>query len=148
LNLPYTNWDGNVSCNRGTRSYINSLVWENGFTQVVDRPTQGDALLDVYLVRHGVSFTASSIVQEIRDHHGGILEFEWEENCCVPRIENLVPVYHKTDVLGLQTLPRDKFGIWASDGSSVEEIWNNFKGTVSENAEVLFHIKYFENPGP
>ena len=49
-----------MSCNRGTRSYINSLVWENGFTQVVDRPTQGDALLDVYLVRHGVSF---SIVQ-------------------------------------------------------------------------------------
>jgi hypothetical protein len=31
-------------------------------------------------------------------------------------------VYHKTDVLDLQTLPRDNFGIWASNGSCGEEI--------------------------
>jgi hypothetical protein len=54
-------------------------------------------LLDVYLVRPESSFTASSIVQGISDHHGIILEAEWEENSCVTQVEKLVPVYHKTD---------------------------------------------------
>jgi len=122
LNLPYADWNGNTGCNSGTQAFINSWVWENGFTQAVDSPTRGDALLDVYLVRSESSFTASSIVQGISDHHGVILEVEWEENCCVPQVEKLVSMYHKTDVLGLQTHLRNKFGIWASNGSSVEEI--------------------------
>jgi hypothetical protein len=45
----------------------------------------------------------------------------------------LVPVYHKADILGLQTLLWDKFGIWASNGICMEAIWNNFKETVSES---------------
>jgi hypothetical protein len=60
------------------------------------------------------------------------LEIEWEENCCVPQVEKLVPVYHKKDVSGLQTLLCNKFGIWASNGSGVEEIWNNFKEVASK----------------
>jgi len=65
--------------------------------QVVHTPTPGDTLLDVYLVRPEISFTASSIVQGISVHHGVILKVEWEENC-VSQLEKLVPVYHKTDV--------------------------------------------------
>jgi hypothetical protein len=61
-------------------SIMNTLVWENGFSQVVCSLTRGDALLDVYLVRPESSFTSSSIVQGISDHHGVILEVEWEEN--------------------------------------------------------------------
>ena len=110
-------------------------MWENGFIQLVDRPTRWDALLDIYLVRHGISFTASSIVQRISDHHGGILEVELEENYCEPQVEALVPVYHKTNVLVLQAILRDKFGILASNGSCVEEIWNNFKELVSESIQ-------------
>jgi hypothetical protein len=70
LNLPYADWNGNTGCNSGTQAFIKSLVWENGFTQVVDSPTGGDALLDVYIVRPEISFTASSIrvVQGISDH--------------------------------------------------------------------------------
>jgi hypothetical protein len=111
------------------------LVWENGLTQVVDSPARGDALLDVYLVRPESLLTASSTVLGISDHHAVILEVEWEESCCVSQVEKLVPVYHKTDVLGLQTLLRDKFGTWASNGTSVEKIWNNFKEIVSESIE-------------
>ena len=62
LNLLYAHRNGNAECNSGTQALINSLVWENGFTQVVDRPTRGDALLYVYPVRPESSFTASSIV--------------------------------------------------------------------------------------
>jgi len=100
----------------------------------------------MFILRHGISFTASSIVQGISAHHGGILEVEWEENCCEPHVEMLVPVYHKTDVLALQALLRDKFGIWASNGRCVEEIWNNFKETVSDSIQLLFHVKYLDKP--
>jgi hypothetical protein len=130
FNLSYADWNGNAGRISGTRRFINTLVWENGFSEVVDSPNRGDALLDVYLVRPGSSFTASSIVQGISDHHVVVLEVEWEENCCVPQVERLVPLYHNTDVVGLQTLLRDKFGIWASNGSSLEEIWDNFKEIV------------------
>jgi len=137
LNLPYADWNGNTGCNIGTQAFINSWVWENGFTQVVDSPTRGAALLDVYLARPEVSFTASSIVQGISDHHGVILEVEWKENCCVPQVEKLVPMCQKTDSLGLQTYFRDKFATWAS----VLEIWNNLKDIVSESIERFFPHK-------
>jgi hypothetical protein len=81
LNLPYVDWNGNTGCNNGTQAFINGFVWGNGFSQVVDSPTRGDAMLDVYLVRPQSSFTASSLVQGISDHYGVILEAEWEENC-------------------------------------------------------------------
>jgi len=44
-------------------------------------------------------------------------------------------VYNKTDVLGLQTFLHEKFAVWASSGSSVEERWNNFKNIVCESLE-------------
>ena len=68
------------------------------------------------------SFTSSSIVQGVSDHHGVMLEVELEESGCEPQVERVVPVYNKTDVLGLQTLLRDNFAVWASNGSCVEDI--------------------------
>ena len=49
LNLPYADWNGNAGGNNGTQALINSLVWENGYGQVIDSPTRGDALLNVYI---------------------------------------------------------------------------------------------------
>jgi hypothetical protein len=56
-----------------------------------------------------------------------ILEVEWEDTCSKPQLERVVPVFNKTDVSGLQTFLHNKFVVWASNGSSMEEIWNNFK---------------------
>ena len=39
LNLPYANWNGNAGGNIGTQALINSLVWENSYSQIVDSPT-------------------------------------------------------------------------------------------------------------
>jgi len=64
-----------------------------------------------------------------------ILEVDWEENYCEPQGERVVAVYNRADILGLQTFLRDKFAGWASNGSSVEEIWNNFKNIVYESLE-------------
>ena len=78
---------------------------------VIDSPFRGDALLDVFLVRPGSSVTSSSTVQGISDHHGVILEVEWEEGCYEPQIERVVPVYNTTDGLGLQIFLREKFAV-------------------------------------
>jgi hypothetical protein len=111
LNLPCADWNGNSGGNNGTHALTNSLVWENGYNQVVDSPTRGDALLGVYFVRPESLFTSSSIVQRISDHHRVMLEVEWDENGSEPQVERVVPVYNKTDVLGLQTFLPDKFAV-------------------------------------
>jgi hypothetical protein len=45
------------------------------------------------------------------------------------------PGVHKTDVIGLQTFLRENFPVWASNGSYVEEIWDNFKNIEYECIE-------------
>jgi hypothetical protein len=64
-----------------------------------------------------------------------MLEVEWFESGSESKVERVVPVYNKTDVLGLQTFLRDKFAVWASNGSCVKEIRNNFKSIVHECIE-------------
>ena len=98
------------------------MVCENGYSQVIDSPTRGDAILDVFLVRPEVSGNSSCTVQGISDHHGVILEVEWEEGCCELQVESVVPVYNKTGGLCLETFLREKFAVWASNGSRVEKI--------------------------
>jgi len=133
--LPHADCKGNARGNSGKQRLINGLVWENGYSQVNESPTRGDGLLDFYLVRPEISVTSSNIVQGISVHNGVILEVDREENCFQPQLERVIPVYNKTEILGLQTLLRDKFTVWASNGSSVEELWNNFKNIVHESVE-------------
>jgi len=64
-----------------------------------------------------------------------ILGVEREDTCTEPQVQRLVPVYNKTDVSGLQIFLRDKFVVWASNGSDGEEIWINFKNIVYESIE-------------
>jgi hypothetical protein len=47
LNLPYADWNGHVGGNKKTQALINTLVWDKGYSQVIDSPTRGAALLDV-----------------------------------------------------------------------------------------------------
>jgi hypothetical protein len=51
------------------------------------------------------------------------------------KLERLVPVYHKANVLGLQTFLRDKFAIWARNGRCVEAVCNTFKNAILESIE-------------
>jgi hypothetical protein len=127
--------NGKAGGNGVTQALISSLVWENGFSLVIESQTRGDAILDVYLVQPESSCTCSSIVHGISDHHGVILEVDWKENFFEPQLERVIPVYNKTDVLGLQTFLHDRFADWASNSSSVEQIWNHFKNIVHESVE-------------
>jgi hypothetical protein len=38
LNLPYADWNGHAEKFRETQVFLNRLVWENSYTQVVNRP--------------------------------------------------------------------------------------------------------------
>jgi len=58
-------------------------------------------------------------------------------------------VYNKTDVQDLQTFLSDKLTVGASNGSCVEEIWNNFKNIVYKCIERLVPRKILiKNSGP
>jgi len=92
--------------NSGTQSLINRLVWKNGYSQVNESPTRGDALLDVSLVRPESSVTSSNIVQGISDHNEVMLEVDWEENCLESQLERVVSVYNITEVRIRKLLPR------------------------------------------
>jgi hypothetical protein len=74
LNLPCANWNGHADKCRVIQVFLNRLVWENGYTQKVNSPTRGDALLDFYLVQPESAFTSCSDVQGISDQRVVLLE--------------------------------------------------------------------------
>jgi hypothetical protein len=149
LNLPQANWNGDAGKTSGIQVFVNKLVWENGYTQVVSGPTRGDALLDIYLLRHDNMLNSCNNAPGISDHSRVLLEVEWDENCQEKKIERTAPVYHKTDVLGLQNFLREKFSLSAGNGSSVEEIWKSYKEIVFEGIERFVPKKILsKNPDP
>jgi hypothetical protein len=79
LNLPQVDWKGVAGGDSLTQAFINRLVWDNGYTQVVGKPTRGYSLLDVYLVRPESALISCGTVQGISDHCGVLLDVEWEE---------------------------------------------------------------------
>jgi len=97
---------------------------------MVDTPTRGNSLLDIYLIRPESAFITCSTVQGISDHCGILLDVEWIGSGVVPQQKRSVPAYHKTDVIGLQTFLWDKLTTWANNGSCVEDIWNKFKDII------------------
>jgi len=98
------------------------------------------------MVRPESVVTYSGVVQGISDHQAVILEVKWKETCRETQAERLVPVYNKTDIIGLQTFLWNKFEAWASNGKSIEEIWNNFKNIVQESIELFVpHKKLRKN---
>ena len=102
-------------------------MWDNGYTQVVGKPTRGDSLLDVYLLRPESALISCGTVQGISEHCGVLLDVEWAEKVFVTQKKRLVPAYHKTNVLGLQQFLRDKLPTWANNGSCVEDM-EKFQG--------------------
>jgi len=79
LNLPQVDWKGIADSTIVTQAFINGLVWNNGYSQVVGKPTRGDSLLDVYLVRPESALISCGTVQGISDHFGVLLDVEWAE---------------------------------------------------------------------
>jgi hypothetical protein len=146
LNLPQAIWNGDAEKASGLEAFVNNLVWENGYTQVVSCPTRGHAMLDNYVLRPESSLIACNIFTGISDHSGVLLEVEWDENRRAPKAERIVPVYYKTDAIGLQTFLREKFELCTGNGSCMQEIWNSYKGYNFRGYQTLFTQK--RNPDP
>jgi hypothetical protein len=79
--------------------------------------------LYIYLLRPESSLISSNILPGISDHKWVLLEVEWDAIFKETKVERTVPLYYKTDVLGLQAFLRGKLNLWAGNGSCVEEIW-------------------------
>ena len=145
LNLPFADWNGNAGGNSETHALLNTLVWENGYSQVADSPSRGDALLEVYVyrVRLERSFTSSSIVQGISDYYGVMLEVEWEESGCEPQVEGVVPLHNETDVRGYK--PSSAINSQYGQATAVAwRIWNNLKNIIYECIERFVPRKNLE----
>jgi hypothetical protein len=130
LNLPQVDWKAVAEGNSVTQAFINRLVWDNGYTQVVGKLIRGDSLLNVYLIRPENALISCDSVQGISDHCGVLLDVEWIGSGVVTQQKWSVPAYHKTDVIALQNFLWDKLPTWANNGSCVEDIWNNFKDII------------------
>ena len=62
-----------------------------------------------------------------------LFEAKWDEICRQPKVDRIVPVYHKTDVLVLQAFLLETFNLWAGNGSCVQEIWKTYTDTNFES---------------
>jgi len=73
----------------------------------------------------------------------------WVERGLENHEKRLIPIYHKTYVLGLQNFLWDKLPTWASSGSCVEDIWIKFKDIVLDGIERFVPHKILkQNPDP
>jgi hypothetical protein len=84
LNLPKAVWNGDVEEASRFQVLVNSLVRDNGYTQVVSGPTRGDALLDIYLIKPESLLISCNVLSGISDHNGVLLEVEWDVICRKP----------------------------------------------------------------
>jgi hypothetical protein len=86
--------------------------------------------LDIYLLRPECLLISYNILPRISDCKGVLLEVEWDEICWEPKVERIVPVYHKTDVSGLQAFLWENFYLWAGNDSCMEDVWKNYKDVI------------------
>ena len=149
LILPQADWKGDAEKASGIQTFVNNLFCDNGYNQAVSGPTRGEALLDICLLKPEISLISCNILTGISDHDGVLLEVERDDNCREPEVERIVPVYQKTDVLGLQAFLREKFNLWAGNGSCVEEIWKSYKDIILEGIKRYVAQKIMsKNPDP
>ena len=95
--------------------------------------------MGIFLPKPESSLISCNILPGISDHRGVLLEVELDEICREPKVERIVSVYHKTDVLGLQTFLREKFNLWAGNGSCVQEIRKSYKDIIFEGIKRYLH---------
>ena len=98
LNLPYSDWNINAGWNNGNKSFTNSLVWENGFTETVDSQLEG-----IHFVLSEIPFTASGTLQGISDHSFRV----W--NVCLFAITTMVAQKHVNIAVNIQRLSSVSF---------------------------------------
>jgi hypothetical protein len=70
LNLLQVEWMGEAEGTSVTQTYINRLVWDSGYNQLVCKPTRGNSLLDVYIIQPESAFISCGTLQGIGDHWG------------------------------------------------------------------------------
>ena len=105
--------------------------------------------MDTDILRPESSLTSCNILPGISDHNMVLLEVEWGGICREPKVERIVPVYHKTDVLGSQAFLPEKFKLWAGNDSCVEEIRKNYRNIIFQGIKRYIPQKFLSKiPDP
>jgi hypothetical protein len=73
--------------------------------------------LDKYLLRPELSLISCNILPGITAHCKVLLEVEWNEIFGMPKVERILRVYHKTDVLFLRGFHLETFSLWLGYGN-------------------------------
>ena len=87
LNLHRADWKRDAEKASGFQAFVNNLVCDNGYIQIVSGPTRGDALLDIQPLIPESSFISCNILPGISDHNGVSLEVQWDENWWETKVE-------------------------------------------------------------
>ena len=105
--------------------------------------------MDIYLLKPESSLISCNVLPGISDHDGVLMEVEWDEICWETKVERIIPVYHKTNVLGLHVFLWEEFNLRAGNGSRVEEIWKSYKNIIFEGIKRYVPQKILsKNPDP
>lgn len=132
LNLPDANWKGEV-CDRKLQTRVNRLVWEQGLTQVVDKPTRQGAILDIFLVYPAEMFLSCEVFQGISDHKAVMVEVQVNVIKRPKAKGTIVRQYRKANLEGLRSFLREKYNNFLRTEGGIEEQWGAFK-TIVETA--------------
>jgi hypothetical protein len=84
------------------------------------------------LLRAENSLLSCNILPGTSDHNRVLLDVEWDEILGEPKVERIVPLYHKTDILGLLAYLRERLNLWGGNGRCVEEIWKSYSDIIFE----------------
>jgi hypothetical protein len=98
----------------------------------------------------------SHVLREIFESLRGILKLyvfilrfltKFITTFCDPQVERIVPLYHKTDVLGLQAFLREKFKLWAGNYQAALKRLSKELLVAKRNAQETFLRSVLQNEG-
>jgi hypothetical protein len=139
FNQPNIEWENRTikpghwaNANVGNR--LLDVVEDNCFEQVVDKPTRGDNILDLFLT------TKQSLVEEVKvepgvsDHHAVLVEVQLNS-----RRKKLPPrkVYlrNKADISGIKKYLEDFQDSYFSNKSSIQNDWDKIEGAIKNTMD-------------
>ncbi len=118
LNLSDINWQGEV-CDRKIQLIINKLVWDAGMTQVVDKPTHQNSMLDISPID---MLYYCDVIQGISDHNAVVLEINATISKVNDKIGNRIWQYRKADINGLQHFLKLNYAVLEKLGGGLEDM--------------------------
>ncbi|XP_060567389.1 uncharacterized protein LOC132726133 [Ruditapes philippinarum] len=134
FNLPDINWSNNAINGHQYRKAINEqfllLEPELGFTQIVDFPTRGDNILDLFLTNRPQLVNRCTTTQGISDHHAIFVD----TNMCATRIK---PTKHTLYMWGKANINTIK--------EKSKALSDTLQEKINPSSDINYILTFFKN---